>query len=199
MNALRKEKEHTMNRFSLSLLACLALTAGTASAQQMIHAVSGTVKAIYPKAYMLEIITDDGSSGHFQWEAKPNKKVDFNKDVSADATAIESFSHKGAHVIVYYYGQGEIRNVVAVHDLGDATVTALQGSVVKLDKHERLLTIKADSGIEQQLHLDPKTVVDTTTGVQEGFRYGLDKGEAVSVTATQSNGTQMALLISPAI
>lgn len=183
-------------RISVVLL-CLS---SAASAQQMIHAVSGTVKAIYPKAYMLEIVTDDGSSGHFQWEAKPNKKVDFNKDVSADATAIESFSHKGAHVIVYYYGQGEIRNVVAVHDLGDTTVTALQGSVVKLDKHDRVLTIKVDSGTEQQLHLDPKTVVDTTTsGVQQGFRYGLDKGQAVSVTTTESNGTQMALLISPAV
>jgi hypothetical protein len=199
MNALRKEKEYTMNRFSLSLLACLALTAGTASAQQMIHAVSGSVKAIYPKAYMLEIITDDGSSGHFQWEAKPTKKVEFNKNVSAEATAIESFTHKGAHVIVYYYGQGEIRNVVAVHDLGDATVSALQGSVVKLDKHERVLTIKVDSGTEQQLQLDPKTVVDTTTGVQDDFKYGLDKGAAISVIATQANGAQLALLISPAI
>ncbi|HWG18189.1 MAG TPA: hypothetical protein VN678_10025 [Acidobacteriaceae bacterium] len=182
-------------RLSVAMLCFSA----AASAQQMIHAVSGTVKAIYPKAYMLEIVTDDGSSGHFQWDAKP-KKVDFNKDVSADATAIENFSHKGAHVIVYYYGTGEIRNVVAVHDLGDATVTSLQGSVVKLDKHDRVLTIKADSGTEQQLHLDPKTVVDTTTsGVQQGFRYGLDKGEPVSVTTTEANGTQVALLISPSI
>jgi hypothetical protein len=86
-----------------------------------------------------------------------------------------------------------------VHDLGDATVSALQGSVVKLDKHERVLTIKVDSGTEQQLQLDPKTVVDTTTGVQDDFKYGLDKGAAISVIATQANGAQLALLISPAI
>ncbi|HXE07604.1 MAG TPA: hypothetical protein VN612_06895 [Acidobacteriaceae bacterium] len=188
-----------MNRYCLYLLAaCLALTCGTASAQEIIHAVSGTVKAIYPKAYMLEINTDDGSSGHFQWEAKLTKKVDFNKNVSADATAIDAFSRKGAHVIVYYYGTGEIRNVVAVRDLGDAAVTTMQGSVVKLDKHDRVLTVKVADGT-QELHLDPKTVVDTVTGVQDEFKYGLDKGVEVSVVTAQANGAPVALLINPAI
>lgn len=181
------------------LAACLATAAATASAQQTIHAVSGTVKAVWPKVQMLEIITDDGSSGHFEWEVKPTKKIDFNKDVSADSVAVDTFSHKGAHVIVYYYGSGDIRTVVAVHDLGDATVNELQGSVVKLDRHDRLLTVKLPSGQDEDIHLDPKTVVDTATGVQDNFKYGLDKGSAVSVAATQENGAPTALLISPAM
>jgi hypothetical protein len=46
--------------------------------------------------------------------------------------------------------------------------------------------------------LDPKTVADTATGVAQGFKYDLSKGDHVRVTATNANGSDTALLIAPA-
>ena len=48
-------------------------------------------------------------------------------------------------------------------------------------------------------HLDPKTVADTATGVTENFKFDLNKGDAVLVTAAQANGSDTALLIVPAV
>jgi hypothetical protein len=184
----------------VSLLAAF-LYAGTsiALAQERIHAVSGTVTAINPKIEMTEIETDDGSSGHFKWIKKPGASIDFDKNVNADAVPAEKFATKGAHVILYYYGEGQVRTVVALHDLGDGSIQKSSGTVIKLDRHEHVLTIKNSTGSEVTYHLSPKTVGDTATGVMEGYKFDFDKGNQVRVLAAQTNGEQAALLIVPVI
>jgi hypothetical protein len=155
------------------------------------------VQSINPKISMIEVDTDDGSSGHFRWAKAPGASIDFDKTVSSDATPADKFTGTGHHVIVFYYGEGTVRTVVALHDLGDGSVEKSTGTVVKLNRHEHLLTIKSDSGAEVSFHLDPKTVADTATGVSQGFKYDLSKGDAVRVTAAQANGSDTALLIVP--
>jgi hypothetical protein len=177
---------------------CFALVSTMVHAQEMVHAVSGTVTSINPKISMIEINTDDGSSGHFRWINGSGPKVDFDKSVSADATTADKFTTQGHHVIVYYYGDGTVRTVVALHDLGGGAVEKSTGTVVKLNRHEHLLTIKSASGIEVSFHLDPKTVADTATGVMGEFKFDLSKGDSVRVTAAQANGSDTALLIVPA-
>jgi hypothetical protein len=177
----------------------LALASPIAVAQEIVHALSGTVTSVNPKIRMLEITTDDGSSGHFEWSKKSGGAVDFDKNVKADAIEVEQFTAKGNHVIVYYTGQGQIRTAVAVHDLGAVTVEKINGTVIKLNRHEHSLTIKNSSGAEQSFHLDAKTVGDTATGVAEDMKYDFNKGDAVTVTAAQANGGETALLIAPAM
>jgi hypothetical protein len=177
---------------------CLVATSG-ALAQQRIHAVSGTVTSVNAKIAMTEITTDDGSSGHFEWLKKSDGSVDFDKSVSADAVAVDKFTAKGTHVILYYCGMGQVRTAVAVHDLGAGTIAETSGTVVKLNKHDHLLTIKNGSGTQESFHLDPKTVADTENGVAEDFKFDYSKGQQVQVTALQANGSETALLIAPAM
>lgn len=185
--------------FKACLIAtCFALVTTVAHAQQRIHALSGTVKSINPKISMIEVETDDGSSSHFRWPKTDGPAFEFDKAVSADATAADKFTTSGHHVIVYYYGEDTVRTVVAVRDLGDVPVQKSTGTVVKLNRHDRLLTIKNESGTEVSFHLDPKTVADTATGVSQGFKYDLSKGAQVRVIAAQADGSGMALLIGPA-
>jgi len=181
------------------LATCFTLVLSVAQAQQTIHAVSGTVRAINPKIQMLEITTDDSSSGHFQWVKKSDGAIQFDKTVSADAIPADKFTAKGNHVIVYYFGDDTVRTVVAVRDLGDGSVAKETGTVVKLNRKERLLTIKNSSGTEESFHLDPKTVADTATGVMQGVKSDLNKGDQVRITAVQADGSATALLIVPAV
>jgi hypothetical protein len=180
------------------LATCFSLVPSIAIAQARVHALSGTVRTIYQKIQMTEIDTDDGSSGHFQWLKKSDGSIDFDKSVSVDAIAADKFTILQTHVIVYYCGEGEVRTLVALHDLGAGPLANSTGTVVKLDKHEHLLTIKNSTGGEESYHLDPKTVADTEYGVATNYKFDLSKGNRVRVLATQANGSQTALLITPA-
>jgi hypothetical protein len=182
---------------SCLIAACFALLATALHAQERVHALSGTVTTINSKINMIEIETDDGSPGHFRW-AKSGAAIEFDKTVSADATAADKFTSKGHHVIVYYYGEDTVRTVIALHDLGDGSVDKSTGTVVKLSRRDHLLTIKNEAGTEVRFQLDTKTVADTATGLGQGFKYDLSKGDQVRVTSAQANGSDTALLIVPA-
>ena len=177
----------------------ISLAGSVAIAQTRIHAVSGTVTAIHEKIGMIDIATDDGSSGHFEFLKKTDPPVDFDKNVRADAVDVDKFTNKGAHVIVFFVGQGDIRTAVAVHDLGEGAFAESSGSVVRVNRHDHTLTIKNSAGVEVSFRIDPKTVADTPTGVVEGFKLDYSKGDQVHVTAAQANGGETAVLIAPAM
>lgn len=175
--------------------ALCSLAASVAIAQQRVHALSGTVTAIHPKIAMISIEMEDGSSMHFHWLKQSDGPVEFDKNVSADATAADKFATNAAHVIVYYFGEGDVRTAVALRDLGSGPIEKKSGAVVKFNRHEHLLTIKNSSGAQESFHIDPKTVTDTATGVAENFKFDFSKGDPVRVTAAMVNGSGTALLI----
>jgi hypothetical protein len=179
--------------------ACMTLPISLAHAQERIYAVSGTVTSINAKIEMTEVDTDDGTSGHFRWIKKPGPAIDFSKSVSADATAPDKFTGKGDHAIVYFFGEGDVRTVVALRDLGASPVEITTGAVVKLNRKEHLLTIQKASGAQASFHLDPKTVADTPDGVKEDLKFDFNKGDSIRVTSSQVNGNDTASLIVPAI
>ena len=196
----QKEGNSTMKLLSRTVLiaTCFTLAVSIAKAQQMIHAVSGTVTRIHPRIQMTDIDTDDGSSGSFEW-TKPGVAINFDKNVSADTVAVDKFTTLQAPVIAYYYGVGQVRTIVAVHELGTGPFVKSSGRVVKLDKHDHLLTIKNATGGEETFQIDAKTVADTETGVVTNFKFDYGKGVQVRVIATQANGSNTALLIVPVI
>ncbi len=178
---------------------CFSLATSSAFAQERVHALSGTVTVIHPKIQMTEINTDDGSSGHFEWLTKTNVPIDFDKSISADAVPADKFTTVGTHAIVYFIGDGDVRTIVALHDLGAGPLVNSTGTVIKWDKHGHLLTIKNKKGGEESFQVDTKTVADTPTGVMDNLKFDLNKKDTVRVVAVQANGSQTALLITPAI
>jgi hypothetical protein len=178
------------------LATCIFLLHSIAIAQQRVHALSGTVTTIHPKIQMTEIDTDDGSSGSFEW-TKPGVSMEFDKGVSADAIAADKFTTLQTPVVVYYYGVGQVRTIVAVHTLGTGPFVKSTGRIVKLDRHDHLLTIENSKGGDETYRLDPKTVADTETGVMTNYKFDYNKGVQVRILATQANGSETALLIVP--
>jgi hypothetical protein len=197
-NTGQKESNTIMKLLSRAFLLTISffLTVSTAKAQEMVHAVSGTVTTIHPKIQMTDIQTDDGSPDSFQW-TKSGVAINFDKSVSADTVAADKYTTLQAPVIAYYYGVGQVRTLVAVHELGTGPFVKSIGRVVKLDRRAHLLTIQNSKGGEEIFAIDAKTVADTETGVVTNFKFDYNKGVQVRVIAAQANGSNTALLIIP--
>lgn len=176
-------------------IGALSLTPLSARAQQIVHAMTGKVTAIYPASKTIRMDTDDGTPASFDVLTQNNVLLNFEKSVKAMTVPASTFTKVDTQVVVFYYGDGSSKTIVAVEDLGAGPLVNDLGTVVKLDKKAHLLTIKSDSGDEQTFHIDGKTLADSSYGVMEGQKFSADKGAKVRVTATTENGTQTALFI----
>lgn len=67
--------------------------------------------------------------------------------------------------------------------------------MVDFNKHDRSLTVRTDKGQNEKFQLSETAVVDTGIGLQSGRKYSPRKGYAVRVTATGSNGQQVAVFV----
>ena len=82
-----------------------------------------------------------------------------------------------------------------MQDLGPGPLENKTGTIVKFDKHQRLLTIKTASGVEESFRIDDKTVAETSVGAVEGHKFDPEKGDQVRVIATAANGSNTALFV----
>jgi Cu/Ag efflux protein CusF len=184
----------TLLRIGL-LAGCFSLVSLAGAAQEVVHALTGVVNNIDSAAKTITVITDDGSDGTFQDMISSRTSIEFDKSIRTEATAANEFKKKGARVIVFYYGAGEIRTVVALKSLGEGPFTKESGTVMKFDKKEHSLTIKDSSGTIESFKITPNTVADTDAGAAEGLKFDPHKGEPVRVIATQADGSLTALFI----
>jgi uncharacterized protein YjdB len=176
-------------------MGALSLASLTATGQQVVHGLTGTVTAIYPATNTIQVSTDDGSLAVFEILTKKNVLLNFEKNVKALTIPASSFTKANCQVVIFFYGDNDDRTTVAVEDLGAEPLVKSEGTVVKLDKHLHVLTIKNSAGAEETYHIDAKTLADSSSGVMEGQKFDADKGSRVRVTATTQNGTQLALFI----
>jgi uncharacterized protein YrzB (UPF0473 family) len=177
------------------LLGALTFAAAAAHGQQVVHALSGKVMAIYPATNSIKIVTDDGSMSLFEIMIKANTPLNFDKGVRAMTVPAGSFTKADDQVVLFFYGDDSIRTAVAVEDLGAAPLVKSVGTVVKLDKREHLLTITNNAGTEETFRIDAKTLGDGSQGVVKCDKFDLDKGAKVRITAISENGAQTALFI----
>lgn len=175
-------------------LGALSFTTMTVDAQQIVHAVAGKITAISQTTRIIVFSTDDNPQGLYDILTK-NVPLDFEKNVKALTTPAESFTKANCEAVVFYFGDDNDRTSVAVEDLGPGPLVKTSGTVVKLDKHAHVLTIKNDAGQEQTFQIDAKTIADSMLGVVEGQKFDPGKGEKVRITATTENGAATALFI----
>ncbi len=174
---------------------CLFLTTFAATAQEVVHALCGTVSSINSTAKTITVSTDDGSEGLFKDLTRSNVSLHFDKRIRAAATTADSFTKNGVRVIVYYFGDDDVRTAVALQDLGTGPFEKKIGTVVKFNRHEHELTIKDQSAGVESFHVSNKTVSETAFGAAAGDELNLEEGEQVRVTAAPLNGSETALFI----
>ncbi len=174
-----------------------ALTCGhVAAAQEVVHALSGTVEQINPQARTIQLKTNDGSEGVFSYlSQKSTTEMNFDRDVKDRTVPVASFNKLNEQVVVYFYGDGDQRTAVAVQDLGPGPFDIVEGTVTRFNKHQHQVTVKNAAGTEQTFTLDPKAMADSMTGAVPGDRLSPSKGDNVRVIATNTSGNGTALFI----
>jgi hypothetical protein len=178
---------------------CISLVSLAATAQEVVHAMTGIVNNIDSAAKTITVFADDGSVGTFHDMAGSVNSIAFDKNLRTDATAADEFKKQGARVIVFYYGIGDGRTVVALKSLGEGPFSKNSGTVVKFDKKDHSLSIKDSSGAIELFKITTGTVADTDAGAAEGLKFDPHKGEPVRVIATQNDGSLTALFINGAL
>ncbi len=119
----------------------------------------------------------------------------FDKGVEAQTTPADQFKKIGSHVVLYYFGLGDMQTAVAVRDLGTASVHKSAGTVTEFDRHHHLLTLKNDAGQTTEISLNEQTAVETAEGVIDGSKYEANRGDRVRVTWAAPNGQDTALFV----
>ena len=179
---------------------CLVGMGGTvgvksAGAQQMVHAMTGTVSAADAAQRTFTLKADNGNTMFFQAQGKQEKEVRFDKDLQSQATDAAAASAVGTHVLVFYYGYDTVLTAVGMEKLGDAPVTRVVGPVKDFDKHKHTITLADVPAAAQMVELSAKTVVDTPGGVVAGPRFHPNKGERVGVYTSGSGGGNTVWLV----
>jgi hypothetical protein len=167
-----------------------------ASAQEIIHALTGTVASINSAAKTISVLQDNGTRRDFDLLTNPKTRIAFDKRIEAESTAAASFDKQGAYVIVFfYYGQGEARTVVAVKSLGTGPFSSAEGTVTKFDGHAHTISVQDQSGAVLTFKLDPQTVAESNMGAVPSDKFHADKGDHVRIVSTGAGSDATALFI----
>jgi len=177
------------------LAGCFLPASFAATAQEVIHALIGTIGSINSAAKTIVVKTDDGVEANLKDMVNSHRKIAFDKSARADAAAAGDFSRSGEHVIVYYFGFGDLRTVVAMRSLGPGPFAKTVGTVVSFNKKEHSLTMTDQSGEAQLFEVAPDSVADTELGAVGGLDFRPAKGDPVQVTFAVVNGNRTALFI----
>lgn len=176
-----------------ALAGCLVSISVPASAQEVVHALSGTVSAINSASKTITVFEDDGGRAVFQ-DRTAKEKVSLDKRIAEETTAANSFAKPGAYVIVLYFGEGDDRTVVAVKNLGAGPFTSTSGTVKKFDGHHGV-TIVDESGTAHTFQINAQSIGEGTYGAVEGSKFDPQKGDQVRIVSAKVNGTPTALFM----
>jgi VCBS repeat-containing protein len=177
------------------LVACAATLGGRGNAQEVIHAISGTIVEANASTNYFSLESGDGSIIDFHAVEIATKPVTFDKDVRAQTIAATGQHLKGDHVLVFYYGYDAKRNAVAIKDLGQGDIGATTSTVEEFDRRHHEITVVTSGAGPTHITLTEHTVVDTPDGVIEGNKYHPNKGERVGVVFSTAAGVRSAVFI----
>jgi hypothetical protein len=174
---------------------CLGWLVVPLTAQEVVHALTGTVSLISNASKTITVFQDNGSQGVFQELSNPRKTpIEFDKKIAAGTTAANVFDKQGAYAIVFYVENADGRTVVALKSLGPGPFTSAVGTVEKFDRGH-FITVKDNTGAAQTFKINAGTVVEGDLGVEEGMKFQAQTGDHVRVVGTTEGGSQTALFV----
>jgi hypothetical protein len=183
-----------ISRISL-LIACLSFASVFATAQQVVHALVGTVDVINASAKTIIVTTDDGTRGSFDDLTDSKAHISIDKALRADTTPALSFTTKDTSAIVLFYGDGADRTAVALRNIGAGPFTKSAGTVVTFSSKDHSFSVKDNAGNLEVFKLTPETVAETRSGAVDGKKFEPGKGDQVRVTSSLLNGSPTALFV----
>jgi len=180
---------------SCAFAGCLGLLAVAAHAQQVVHALTGTVSAADDVSKTLVVFQDNGSEGQFKDMTNGKARAVIDKKIALDTTSAEANKKKGTYVIVFYYGDNDDRTVVALKNLGVGPFTSAEGTVTKFEGKQHSITVQDKSGTVQTFKIAENSVAEGYMGAIDGFKFQPSKGDHVRVVGTTDGGAVTALFM----
>lgn len=174
-------------------VACLGFTGAVASSQEVIHAMTGTIKWVDSTHKTFTLLRDNHSQVTFKDMTDSNVRFTSDKKIFSDATAAHVFDEKGAYVIVFYYGLNP--TAVAVEALGQGPFTSTVGTVASVDDKDQMISVKDKSGAIQRYKIGADTVAEGEMGVVEGLKLHTEKGDHIRVVGSASSKEPTALFV----
>jgi hypothetical protein len=172
------------------------LASFTATAQDVVHALIGTIGSVDSAAKTIAVKTDDGSEVTFKDMISSRSKIAFDKKIRTDPAAAGELKKTGERAIVYYFGFGDLRTIVALRSLGPGPFAQSAGKIASFNKKDHILTIAGQSGAVELFDVTSDTVVDTEMGAVGGLDFRPGKSDPVRVISTVVNGNKTALFVS---
>jgi hypothetical protein len=177
------------------LCAGLILSASIPSAsQEVIHALTGTVRAINDTSKTITVFQDNGSEGVFQQMSNSKTRIAFDKKVADTTTAAAKFDKSGAYAIVFYFGDRDNQTAVALKSLGVGPFESTVGTVSKVEGHNRI-TVVDKQGAAHIFKIDKDTVAEGGMGAIVGEKFNVKNGDQLRVVSSTVGGDSMALFM----
>jgi hypothetical protein len=178
----------------VALALCLGWSCRATQAQEVVHALTGTVSSIDPANKTITLFLDGGKEGIFK--DATNTKVSVDKKLLADSTTPDAFKQQGAYVVVFYCGNGDERKAVALRSLGAGPFTATVGTVDRFENHDHSITVTDSSGAKQTFKISADTIAEGIVGAVNGLKFSAEKGDHVRVVGTSQSAGPTALFVS---
>jgi len=176
------------------VFACFGLVSAEVTAQQVVHALTGTVSSIDSATKRITVFQDNGTQGEFSDGTSEKPHLAIDKKIVLDTTAADAFKKTGAYVVVLYYGSDGERTAVALKTLGAGPFSSATGTVVKFEgKHS--ISVQDGTGATQTFKIAQDTIGEGYLGAVDGYKFQVSKGDKVRVVASAESGSPTALFI----
>jgi|SRR5579862_1754930 len=189
----------TIRKFCALFYALLLLSASAAIGQDVakggdvVHAAAGVITKVDTAAKTITLKTLDGTEHVFRYTEKTSVHAAHEAGKEAKAGAVDTYmaGKEGSHAVVHYTGEGADQTAVHVEDFGKNSMAVGEGTVTRIDKGTRTVTIKAEDGTENTYHVAKDATIDTEHGITKNSELVAKKGEKATVHYTDEAGKKV--------
>jgi len=155
-------------------------------AQDVVSAVSGTVKKVDAGTKTVVVKTADGTEHAFHFVERTSVQ---GADASA-AGAKDTFHgvKEGSEVVVHYTKKGTEETAEEIDHVGKDGLKVTEGTVSKIDRGGKTLVVKTADGAEETYHLTEHAAKDAGKDIAKGS----EKSAKVTVYYTEVGGRKVA-------
>jgi hypothetical protein len=172
---------------TLAMVSALALaTSLSLAAQDVVHAVDGTVKKVDAGTKTLVVDAKDGTEHTFHYAS--DVTVDGAKDTKKGTVDAAHGVEEGSKVAVHYTVDGGKETAHEIDKIGDDGLKATDGTVSHIDRGAKTIAVKTADGSEQTFRMTDRAAKDTGKDIAEGT----DKSAKVTVYYTEKAGVKTA-------
>jgi hypothetical protein len=186
-----------MTLASLLFVLCSAWGQDVAKGGDLVHAVAGVITKVDGAAKTISLKTADGTEHVFRYTEKTTVHVAKEGGEEAKAGTVDTYmaGKEGTHAVVSFTGKAGEETATHVQDLGRHSLQISEGTVTRVDKTARTVTIRSKDGSEDTYHVAKHATIDTDHGITKDSELVAKKGEKITVHYTQEAGEKIAHLV----